>query len=245
MRARRSLVFAVFTAALALNPASKASAQDRMQVAATDNNSAALVFSPDAQIFGQSYSEWAEQWYLWWDLIPVANNPSYDPTGQNCNTNQSRPVFFLAGDGTFNGKPVTRSCTVPSVPLFFPMLTGECSNVEAPPFFGRTDADRLECARQLVDGIPPITVVVTVDGKSVPALRNFRVASPPFNFTTPAHDNVLGVDGVTSGRSGTDGYWAMLTPLRPGKHTVHFEAAISAGPFAGLTQNVTYNLTVR
>lgn len=122
--------------------------------------------------------------------------------------------------------------------------TGQNSNVEAPPFFGRTDADRLECARQLVDGIAPVSVVVTDDGKSVPALRNFRVASPPFNFTTPAHDNVLGLDGVTSGRSGTDGYWAMLTPLRPGKHTVHFEAAISAGPFAGLTQNVTYNLMV-
>jgi hypothetical protein len=37
----------------------------------------------------------------------------------------------------------------------------------------------------------------------------------------------------------------MLMPLRPGNHTVHFEASISAGQFAGLTQNVTYNLTVK
>ncbi len=244
MRTRR-FFFAAISAALALNLASPASAQDRTPVAATDSSAAALVFPPDASIFGQSYADWTEQWYLWWDLIPIPLNPSFDSTGQNCNVNQSRPVFFLAGDGTFSGAPVTRSCTVPSVPIFFPMLTGECSNVEAPPFFGRTDAARLECARQLVDGIPPITVVVTVDGKSVPALRDFRVSSPPFNFTMPAHNNVLGLDGVTSGRSGTDGYWAMLTPLRPGKHTVHFEASIAAGPFAVLTQNVTYNLTVR
>lgn len=245
MNARRCLVFAVFSATLALTLAPPASAQDRIQVATTDTSVAPLVFSPDEFILGRSYAEWAEQWYLWWDLIPVPINPSFDPTGQNCGINQSRPVYFLAGDGTFSGAPVTRSCTVPSLPLFFPMITAECSNVEAPPFFGRTDADRLECARQLIDGVPPITVVVTVDGHSVPALRNFRVASPPFNFTTPAHNNVFGLDGVTSGRSGTDGYWAMLTPLRPGKHTVHFEAAISAGPFAGLTQNVTYNLTVK
>ena len=238
-------MFAAFSAALALNLVSQASAQNPVPVATTDSNAAGLVFSPDASIFGQSYAEWAEQWYLWWDLIPVTYNPSFDPTGQNCNVNQSRPVFFLAGDGTFSGAPVTRSCTVPSVPLFLPMLTAECSNVESSPFFGRTDAARLECARQLIDGIPPITVVVTVDGKSVPALRNFRVSSPPFNFTTPAHNNVLGLDGVTSGRSETDGYWVMLMPLRPGNHTVHFEASISAGQFAGLTQNVTYNLTVK
>ena len=244
MKSQRSLVFAVFTAALSLASARQGYAQDRAHDTTTAN-ATTIVFSPDDHIFGRTYGEWAEEWYQWWDLIPVSINPSYDPTGHNCNINQSHPVFFLAGDGTFSGAPVTRSCTVPSVPLFFPMITAECSNVEPAPFFGRTDADRLECARELIDGVPPVTVVVTVDGHSVPALRNFRVASPPFNFMTPAHDNVLGVDGVTSGRSGTDGYWAMLEPLRAGKHTVHFEAALSAGPFAGLTQNVTYNLTVK
>ena len=194
---------------------------------------------------GRLNSEWAEGWYLWWDLIPVSINPSFDSTGAHCNLNQTRPVFFLAGDGTFSGAPVTRTCTVPSVPLFLPMLTAECSNVEAPPSFGGTDAARLQCARSLIDGIAPITVVVTIDGQAVPALRDYRVASPPFRFTTPAHDNVLGLEGVTSGKSATDGYWIMLSALRPGTHTVHFEAALSAGPFAGLTQNVTYHLMVK
>ena len=153
-------------------------------------------------VFGRTYAEWAEQWYQWWDLIPVPINPSYDTTGQNCNINQSQPVFFLAGDGTFSASGVTRSCTVPSnTPLFFPMITAECSNVEPAPFFGRTDADRLECARFAIDGVAPVTVVVTVDGHSVPALRDFRIASPPFNFTTPSQNNVLGLPGVTSGRS--------------------------------------------
>ncbi len=242
MIARRSFVLAILSFALVVT-----SAQGQTQAGATATTASAnvLVFPPGSFVFGRTYAEWAEQWYQWWDLIPVPSNPSFDSTGHNCNINQSQPVFFLAGDGTFSASGVTRACTVPSnTPLFFPMITAECSNVEAPPFFGRTDADRLECARMAIDGVAPVTVVVTVDGHSVPALRDFRTASPPFNFTTPSQNNVLGLPGVTSGRSEADGYWAMLTPLKPGKHVLHFEAAISAGPFTGTIQNVTYNLTV-
>jgi hypothetical protein len=242
MIAQRSFVLAILSFALVVT-----SAQGQTQAGATATSASAnlLVFQPGSYVFGRTYAEWAEQWYQWWDLIPVPINPSYDTTGQNCNINQSQPVFFLAGDGTFSASGVTRSCTVPSnTPLFFPMITAECSNVEPAPFFGRTDADRLECARFAIDGVAPVTVVVTVDGHSVPALRDFRIASPPFNFTTPSQNNVLGLPGVTSGRSEADGYWAMLAPLKPGKHVLHFEAAISAGPFAVAIQNVTYNLTV-
>jgi hypothetical protein len=242
--ARCTLTTVVLGVVFGLTLAPRASAQISPTIFATDASSNALVFPPDAYVFGRTYAEWTEEWWEWNLLLPVSINPAYDTIGQNCNLNQSRPVFFLAGSAT--GATVTRACTVPSgAPLLFPMVNAECSSVEAPPFFGRNDAERLECARTLIDGVPPATVVVTVDGHAVPALRNFRVPSPPFNFMMPAHDNILGLTGVTAGRSESDGYWAMLTPLKPGKHVLHFEAAILVGAGAGFTQNVTYNLTVK
>ncbi|HJY84931.1 MAG TPA: hypothetical protein VKK81_28095, partial [Candidatus Binatia bacterium] len=66
-----------------------------------------------------------------------------------------------------------------------------------------------------------------------------------FHFRTPAHNNILFLDGVTSGRSVSDGYWLLLEPLSPGSHMLHFEGALVSGPFAGFLQDVTYNLNVR
>jgi hypothetical protein len=76
-----------------------------------------------------------------------------------------------------------------------------------------------------------------------------------FNVTTPPH-NVLGYvwpgtpgqpglgmfgTGVpdTYGPNGSDGYWLMLRPLPPGRHTVHFSAG-AAPPWL----DVTYDFTV-
>jgi hypothetical protein len=39
----------------------------------------------------------------------------------------------------------------------------------------------------------------------------------------------------------SDGFWVMLPPLSPGVHVLHFQA----GNEPNVTQNVTYNLTVK
>jgi hypothetical protein len=208
-----------------------------MRAAHASSDPASGVFPPDSIVFGMTYGEWSAVWWQWAFSIPVPTNPTYDTTGQNCGVKQSQPVFFLAGSAT--GAPVTRACTVPSTtPLFFPMTNVECSNVEAPPFFGATDAARLACAQGFIDDIGISTLKATIDGVDVKSLKHFRVASPPFDFREPAQNNIFGLPGVTSGRSESDGYWLMLMPLSSGNHTLHFEAG------AGAAQNVTYNLTV-
>ena len=153
-------------------------------------------------------------------------------------------MFFLAGIAT--GAPVTRECTVPSdTPLFFPIINAECSNVEPPPFFGSTDADRLACAQAFIDDVGISTLKATIDGVDVKSLRRFRVASRPFDFRTPAQNNILFLPGVISGRSESDGYWLMLKPLFPGTHVIYFEGAFVSGPGASFSQDVTYILTVQ
>jgi hypothetical protein len=202
------------------------------------------VFPPDAVVFGKTYGEWSAKRWQWNFSRPIPSNPTFDTTGQHCHVQQSRPVFFLAGIAT--GVPVTRECTVPSEkPLFFPIINAECSDVEPPPFFGATAADRLACAQAFIDDVGINTLKATIDGMDVKSLRRFRVQSPDFHFRMPAHNNILFLDGVISGRSVSDGYWLLLEPLSPGNHVIHFEGALVSGPFAGFKQDVTYNLIVR
>lgn len=196
-----------------------------------------------ATLTGKTYAEWSATWWQYVFAIPVQSNPNLDLTGKHCQVNENANVFFLNGAPT--SAAVTRECTVPSTqPLFFPLINAECSNVESPPFFGATDTDRAICAKAIIDGVGTSTLTATIDGTALSSqdLSAFRFASPPFNFQMPAQNNFLGLPGVTSGRSASDGYWLMLKPLAPGSHTLHFGAAFVSGVGAGFSQNITYQL---
>lgn len=198
------------------------------------------VFPPNAVVFGKTYSEWSAEWVKWALSIPVPANPTLDMTGQHCRVQQSQPVFFL-GSSVFQ-VPVTLECTVPSkAPLFVVLLGTVCSDVFPPPFFGSTDAERLACAQADVDFVDLTTLKASVDGVSVDGLRNFRFASPPFDFRQPAQNNLVGLPGVTGGRATSDGYWLMFKPLSPGRHVYHHEGVFTNGPFF---QNLTVVLNV-
>ena len=195
-----------------------------------------------AQI-GKTYGELSAVWWQTMLGIAVENNPTLDLTGANCRFGGTAQVFFLAGQGT--GEPVTRSCTVfAAKPLFFPIINVECSNVENPPFFGATDADREACASQIADGIGIRSWKLTLDGVDVGNLGRLRAASPPFDFTMPRNDNILFVRSKTSGRSASDGFWVLLQPPARGSHVIHFSGIVASGVGAGFSQDVTYDLTV-
>src|SRR5207245_2293718 len=92
-----------------------------MRFAQAGDNQNPGVFPPDALVFGKTYGEWSAEWWQWNFSIPVPSNPTFDTTGQHCQVQQSRPVFFLAGTAT--GDVTRRECTVPSdTPLFFPLI---------------------------------------------------------------------------------------------------------------------------
>ena len=205
-----------------------------------------VVVQPSAAVdqTGNTYGDWSGAWWRRMLAIPADSNPITDPTGANCGRGEAAAIFFLAG--AFTTDPVARTCTVPATkPLFFPVVTVECSNVEPEPFFGRTPKQRAACAKGFVDGVGLGTLRVTLDGVDVPNLRRFRAASPDFAFTMPAEDNILGLPGVTSGRASADGYYVLLKPPAPGHHVMHFEGAFLSGPAAGFSQDVTYQLTVQ
>jgi hypothetical protein len=96
------------------------------------------VFPAQESVFGLTYGDWSAAWWQYVLSTPTGTNPVLDTTGTNCAVGQSSgPVFFLAGAATTD--PVTRTCTIPAgKALLVPMITAECSTVEAPRFLAVT-----------------------------------------------------------------------------------------------------------
>jgi hypothetical protein len=145
----------------------------------------------------------------------------------------SGDVVFLAG--TASGS-ATRSCTISSQQsILVPLINVECSTIEGN---GDTPAELNKCARGFADQFTDLSLVI--DGTPITNLTKFRVGSPVFSFTA-AEGNVFGIPVGTT-RSVADGYWALISPLPVGTHTISFGGAFPSGGFA---TSVTYTLTVQ
>ncbi len=187
-----------------------------------------------ASPFGATYPEWSQSWWLWF-----LHQTAYpDGVSADCSAHQLGPVWFLVGGAPNN--PI--NCTVPfGKSLFFPIINVECSNLEAAPFYGKTAADRRTCAKNIMDTVTGLEV--KIDGVAVHNLTSFRVATPDYEFTVPTGNiGFIPTDKSHSGKSSADGYYLMLTPLTPGKHTLHFTGTIPGFDYTLVTD---YTLTVK
>ena len=118
------------------------------------------------------------------------------------------------------------SCTVrPGTFIFAITFTSECSDAEAPPFFGATPRARRACAIAADDGIT--TNEIVIDGKTYDVSRH-RVQSFDRKVRLP-EDDLFGVDADRL-RFTADGWAPLIAPLKPGHHTVAFHVI---GEFAG------------
>src|SRR3954466_9484347 len=64
----------------------------------------------NARAHGKTYSQLAAAWWIWALQTPTPEHAGVDPTRATCASNQTHHVWFLAG--TFDGAPVTRTCTI-------------------------------------------------------------------------------------------------------------------------------------
>jgi hypothetical protein len=147
---------------------------------------------------------------MWTTILetPKADNPFFDPTGDNpCIDLGGGIVAPFAGGARFG-------CTVDyKTRIFVAGYSAECSTVE-PPTVGGNEADLRACADAAVNSAG--TVEVTLDGRPV-HLR--RVQTALLHFVLP-EDNIFDLDPGTTGQSVGDGWVALLPPLRPGEHTI-------------------------
>jgi hypothetical protein len=182
------------------------------------------VAPPNSHPHGKSYGEWSAAWWQWFLKIPTSSHPGLDTTGQFCAEGQSGNVFFLAANSATDPVP----CTVRTgTSIFLAIVNAECSTVEAPPFFGSTEAELRACAKCFADRIVPSSLQVTVDGQALTDLPRYRADSPLFSFDFPA-DNIYGIpNGPGTGQAVSDGYWIYLHPLSAGEHTISFSGSFN------------------
>ena len=145
--------------------------------------------------------------------IPKNTNPAYDNTGENCAQRQEGPVWFLAG--TY-GYPVERDRTIPAgKAILLPILNSECSFAEFPKL--KTIQDQVT------------KLIASVDGVPVPHLQEYRIQSPPFNFTLP-QNIILGMPANTTTQAIildlADGNWVFLKSLSTGVHKILFKGEV-------------------
>jgi hypothetical protein len=194
---------------------------------------------------GYSYGEWSAKWWQWALSIPADRTPMEDRTGERCATNQSGPVWFLAGEW---GSPVSRICTVPAnVSIFFPIYNGECSTAEKPD--KKSYEELRNCVKE--DNICANcyfqVLEARIDGKLLVNLDNFenyRVETPLFYATFPPN----ALFGATPGVSAVvaEGWFIMLEPLSKGNHILNFKYILNdPAELKGSQTDVTYYLIVQ
>jgi hypothetical protein len=187
------------------------------------------IVEPGQQIFGKSYNELVSQWTNWLIAEPIATNPAFDPDGSFCDTNQRGHVWFLAT--TFGGI-ADRTCEVPAGKAIFISLGGVYVSF-SPEYLGGDsvcslltgDLEQIRCdVNNDIPLAPDISLKVVIDGVEVKDLFAFRAQTQPGGFTLRVPDPSLLTDiGFSPGDrypAVADGYFLLLEPLKPGKHTL-------------------------
>jgi hypothetical protein len=191
---------------------------------------------------GLTYGEWEARWWQWALQAPAPVNPLTDTTGEHCRVSQSGPVWFLAGSST--AEPVVRTCHIPAgKSLFFPIINSfSGALLSDPPKLRKVSYLRstIACVAQVK------RLALTVDGAAARQLHLHLVASTVFDVHLP-RNNIFGLTPkqapklLVSPTVGL-GYYVFMPPLSPGRHEIHFRAAIPC--FGGFSQDISYSLTV-
>ena len=190
------------------------------------------VMPPDAKVDGVSMGEWTSRWWRWVSAATIA--PYLDPDGRICDLGQDGPVWFLAGtDGNFNPQ---RECVVPEGKyLLVPIINMVYQAVDA--------ADTRSCAdlqaEAAVNNDHLVSAVVLLDEKPVPEVAHYRVRSD--GCFVIGHD-----ENGADLHAAADGYWLMLKPLSPGRHTLTIGANYGSPEttYGHMLQNFEYVLHI-
>jgi hypothetical protein len=230
---------AIFVITIVIAMINSLSATLLIQAQETTGSANVVVFPADSKPYGLTYGEWTAKWWQWAFSMPESLNPLVDDTGRNCANNQAEPVWFLAGTG---GGAVTRECTIPSDKgILVPIINVACDSASEPTL--DTEAELRSCAKADQDLV--IAKEINVDGVNIGNLDAYRFQSPLFNLTFP-ENNIAGVAPQTA-KAVSDGTWILLEPLSPGRHEIHFKAALGDPTAIGTTNfalDVRYLLTV-
>lgn len=196
--------------------------------AATAPNVAVEILPPDEPWGGATRGEWNAR--LWQREASFPADVDLVATDQGCGLGQFGPVFLLENAG------VDRTCVVAEGAAIFVVVADvECSTVEPPPFFGRTEEELRNCAAAVANEITDSEA--SINGDEVADLDAYRTASPLFTLTFP-ENNTFGVEpGVAQAVS--ESYSFIIAPPPAGSYEV-----ITSTMYPGLPEPVTTTINL-
>ena len=165
----------------------------------------------------------------------------------NCGSNQVDHLWFLAGT-LGGGKVAAEDVQDPErdVPVLPARETRQRRQLALPERSAVTSALEAYVRSQTVC-IVGTELHAEIDGVPVKNPQQYLEQSPLFIVHFPT-DNIYGITpdiapGLILDPTVDRGYYLLLEPLAPGKHTIHFSTAAGTAS-CGPTQDVTYTLTV-
>ena len=192
-----------------------------------------------------SYGVWTARWWQWAFNHTAATSPfleadAANPNRTHCAYSGLADVWFVSGTlGT--PSPVFRECTVSAgARLFFPVANSFFVRDEfLIAQYGRWPLkSSKEAVKASIDNVTELNA--TFDGMQIPNVRMYRVESPAFAITLPP-GHIFESAGYAAGLyvpAVSDGYWLMLPPLAPGKHTLRLYAQFQTGEVIDVTYTV-------
>lgn len=177
---------------------------------------------PDSKPYGLTYEQHVENFYDWLVSVPSDENPSNDPTGQNCakgqeDTNSS--VFYLVGGG---GGKFDKICKVPAgKAIFIPVMSVEVSDKEVP---NASVDDLHKTAKKDQDSVTSLSLTIGNKTYSFDELKKYRVHTGVFDLNFPEN----AIFGATPGPSKAvaDGYHVITETLPRGTYTLNFKGSL-------------------
>jgi hypothetical protein len=202
-----------------------------------------LILQTNAALAVNQFSTLSAEWEQWAYSRPTTDNPMQDTTGEKCAIGQRGSLWFLAG--VFGGNKAIRNCSIPEgKSLFFPIFNA--INFNGPNVCGQ-DGKNIPASilrSQIAGFFTGVKVSASIDGKTITPLHRSR--SVVFEIALP-ENNVFdkgcapkNVPRRIYSPTVDEGYYALLKPLKVGKHILRFSAKTTKE----VKQDVIYNLTV-
>lgn len=177
---------------------------------------------PEGKPYGLSYEQHVENFYKWLISIPSDENPSNDPTGQNCakgQENSNSSVFYLVGGG---GGRFDKICRVPEgKAIFIPVMSVEVSDKEVP---NASEEELSRFAKKDQDSVTSLSLSIGDKVYSFEDLKKYRIHTGVFEVDFPEN----GLFGASAGPSKAvaDGYHVITEPLPKGNYTINYKGSL-------------------
>jgi len=246
------IILAGTLAACGAEPAASSPSSQNTSSLRADSDEEGLIFDKDAHPYGTSMVGWSERIWSWIYRQSAATNPLLDPTGANCNVDQSGPVWFLPsiipGAPVFRGE---RTCTIPRRKALLVQTAAFLNDYPCPdptfqPAPGQSLYDFLRAgAAPFIDSVNLLEV--TIDGvRPDQNMLDFRFTSRNLFQITGDPSLQSSLDGCITGQGQpavSDSYVFMVKPLSPGNHTLVWHTTDTFGMTGNTT--LTYHLAVQ